>query len=368
LPWGAGFGTPFGGGAFVPLTNPRSEVGQAPVVLDFTTEPDGPFPGAWSFFVLSDDGAGNKTSTPEPTPLPFFRTRAGRGLWNYQRSPVLPPVGVAYDEHGLIASVAGVINGSQAELAIAFDPPPTLLDARQDEFAFEALLGFRASLDLTTYIGGRVRAHWNSATGWDTPIVLETVQAVKKVPTAISTAIFPVYNDPEDAWLGGKLAELRVNVRNGLLTATFNGVVSTEAAIDDGLGGVPVILVRAWNRRGLLITAVPCVAGLSFQTLRDLERLGPPPQIIGEQSLITPQISPVLMLSIPDLMDKGFLKRTGPRVFVFTQDVQANIRGTETLFNEGDQVITIEPFTGQETCGVIRDLAAIRNARGGLGR
>jgi hypothetical protein len=369
LPWGQGYGVPFGLGGLVPISSPVSKVSAAPIVLDLTTEPDGGLPGSWSYVILADDGAGNKSSTIDATPTFFYRVLDGRGLFNYTRGPTIPAPSAPFTERGLVASVAGIIDGSQVELAAAFDPAPKLLDATQDEFTFEMLLGFRASEDLCSYVGGHVLAHWTQVGGWDVPIALEAVQAKGMTPVVLAAASFAALNNPQDAWLGGALAELRVNIRDGLMSVLFNGVTQVQAPVPDVGGAIPVILLRAWNRLGTVITPVPCLAGLSFQTLRDLERLGPPPQIVGEQTLVTPQISPVKTLPVARLMREGVIRRVGPRTFVFEQALTAPMFGVfRSSWNVGEKFVTIEPYVGQEDCGVVADLADIRSARGGPGR
>jgi hypothetical protein len=368
VPFGIGYGNAFGDGAIIPLSEPLSEVGGPPQTFDFTTDPDSPLPGLWQFFVLSDDGAGNKTTTAEIVGGEYFRVTDGLGWWRYTRVPAIPGGGDPFDEHGLVASPMGIALGRNLEIAIAFLHPPDLLDGQADEFEFEATLGFRSSTDATKFYGAHVRASWTNSGGWSPGIAFELVQASGQAPVVLLAATFPAVNTPTDSWYGGATSELRVIFRGTTMTGIFNGVTQLVATIPDIDSGPPIVMVECWNRYGALINSLPCVTGVTLQTLRDLVRLGETTPIVGDSDLSEP-ILPVVALPIADLSNKGIVKRTGARTWQFTQDTTVYVpnHGTGNTYLAGTTVrMQGEPlavYRDQEFVSIVPDLAALRAAK-----
>lgn len=356
LGWGAGWGVPFGGGDLVPLASPLSSVGdQAPVSFDFTADPDGPLPGSWNYFIFADDGSGLKTVSPESDSLSFFRVTEGLGFWRYDRSPSIPSS--TFIEQGLAASPTGILQGRSADISIAFVEPPRLLDARADEFVFEVVLGYRSS-DAANFYGARARAHWAGGV-WDVPAVLELVQFIRGEPTVLAAPDMPPTNASTDFWDAYKYGGLEIILRDRQLTGILNGVVTGVVTIPLVGGGDPIVLVRAYNRTGAVIVPVPAIAGLQLQTLRDLEALGPGQQVVGDSELDAP-IEPAYKLPLQDLVDKGFIRRKGARIWEVLQDVDANVYGTPVGLRVGNLLRAVEPFTSQDVVAVVFDLAYTR--------
>ena len=108
---------------------------------------------------------------------------------------------------------------------------------------------------------------------------------------------------------------------------------------------------------------------LQIQSLRDLERLGPGPQLPGDVLMETPTL-PTIQLPLQDLLDNSFLKRIGSRRFQATQEFLADVGGlastggNRVLVREGEVLHAREPFVGQALVPVTRDLAFQRE-RGG---
>lgn len=366
MPFGIGYGNAFGDGSLIPLSMPVSEVGGQPLTFDFTTDPDAPLPGAWEFFVLSDDGAGNKTSTAEPDGPDFFRVAAGLGWWRYERAPAIPAPSAPFDEHGLVASPVGIALGPNLELAVAFHHPPDLLDGLADEFQFEAIVGYRSSDDATQYFGARARAAWTSGGGWSPGVAFELVQASSKAPVVLVAATLPLANKPTDDWYGGASSELRVRFRDKTMTGILNGVDRLETAVPEIGGGKPIVMIRAWNRYGALLDPLACVTGVQLRTLRDLVHLGETPTIVGDSDLAAPPL-PLTRLPIGDMTAKGLLKRTGARTWTFTQDVETNVFGQRNKYLAGTTVrMAGEPlmhYRGQELVSVVPDLGLLRGQK-----
>lgn len=359
-----GWGSAFGGTPIVPVSNPAAGInGDSPITVDFSDAIDGSLPGGWEALVLADDGAGVQTGSAEPSPSSYFRVVGGRAGWFYRRIPAVPPPAAQFEEHGAVASPQGIVVGRNAEVAVLFDAPPRLLDGSADQFVLDVAVGLRARDDGMAWVGGRARAEW-AAGAWTVPIAVEAVAASGGPPAVLAAATIPTLNDPTDVWDASPLHELRVSVRGGVLRVALDGVVAVEAAVANASGSKVVVVARVYNRVGAGIVPTPAIAAVQFRTLRDPERLGPPPAIGGDIDLDAP-IVPKMHLPLGDLLDKGLLRRVGSRAFVATADVSVEVPNGRYAFATGDVIRALEPYEGQLMTSVVRDLAAHRTRRDG---
>jgi len=363
MTWGQGFGLPWGGGPLVPVEDPLSPVGGLPTSFDFSDEPNGALPGLWETYILDTDAAGNVAVSAEPDPPSWYKILGGLGLWNYSRSPAIPPPASAFQERGVAASPSGVLVGRNAQVRAILLSPVGLPNPKATEFFYEVVLGLRFNTTDYSYVGGRARARWVSGV-WVEPITVEAVQASGQAPAVLATAPSPDLPDDVDAWRASPNIELSVTVRYDRVDVSVNGVWQTFATVPaDGPPKI-VLEMRVYNRLGAFITPVPVLAALSLQSFRDLERLGPPPQLPGDLEMEAATL-PMLRLPIQGLLDVSFLKQIGARRFQATRDFEAEDRELRILVREGEVMHAREPFVGQALVPVTRDLAFQRN-RGGL--
>jgi hypothetical protein len=360
--FGRGYGTPFGGGPVEPVTNPISEVGdELPITFDFTDDPDGPLGGAWETFKVTTSGA-SVAAVAETSPNLYFSTRGGLGWWRYRRSPV---TGNPFDEQGFAAAPTGILTSKNAEVAVAFKSPHKLLATAQngqtqDGFTLDITVAVRASDDLTTYIGGRLRALWANGV-WQTAM-LEAVNAVAATPVALAAMIFPPFNEPEDVWQNRDLHELRVRIVEGKLTVTLDGAYTVSADVNPSRASNKAgLLVRSYATRGLVWTTLPCVAAFSLRSLRVLSALGGPPIIPGAIEMEAPQL-PMLQLPLDELTAQGYFKRTGGRTWECVTEVTTDVLGVQRLWEPGNVVRSVEEYTSG-LAPVVVDLAVLRARR-----
>ena len=369
MSYGQGFGTAFGGDPPLPLANPVSEVADdAPFVFDFSDDPDGPLPGGWEHYQISDDGSGVKVFATEPDPDTFYRVVDGFAQWKYLRETANPAPAQAFVEQGVAASPRGILQGRNAEIAVAFRSATELLDPFADEFKLEVLVGLRANDDFSSYIAARVRAEWFSSLGWSTPLAFEVVRVAGGVTTVIASSTFDL-PDPLDLWRAAPLSEVRLKLFGSQITATLSGggQATLESSAADKVFGRPLILVRCYNRHDTVFSPPPMIAGVQLQTLRDLERLGTPPTVIHNADLETPQV-PVMRLPLLQLCEEGLLKRTGPRTFVVTpydgdDGIEVDVQGVKYVFDADNVLRATEPVFRQALVQAVVDLASIRNRR-----
>ncbi len=361
MSFGSGFGVPFGGSGVTAISSPVSEIAaEDPITFDFSDEPDGPLPGQWEFFILEDDGAGNLTGLLESNPNAFFRIAGGLGLWDFTRSPA---TGSPFQEQGVAASPLGIIQGRNAELAIAFVPPPKLLVAAQDEFFLEVTAGLRMSANGTSFVGARARSRWVAGV-WVEPVAFEIVHGAQATPAVLAAAVFD-YPNPLDPWCAGPLAEVRVILRGSNLKAELSGAqalleVDPVPIIADAR---PFVMVRVYNRLGNVFTAPPIVAGVQLQTLRDSERLGSAPCVEGHEQLKAPLHQGATRLPVRALESQGFLRQKGGRVFEVIKSFEVDEAGVRSVFNAGNRLIVTEPVQNQALMPVSVDLAHIRGLK-----
>lgn len=359
MTWGRGYGVPWGGGPLVPPSAPLAEVGGEPTSFVFTDEPDGPLPGSWEFYQLTDDGLGGITGAAEPDPNAYYRVSSGLGLWAYRRTPLS---GTPALEQGVAASPSGTLEGRDARASAIFRSPLVLKARSVDLFRFEVVVGLRLQDAGTTFIGGRVRAEWDAGTGWTVPIAVEAVTAAEGPISVIASAPLPDLPDLTDLWAVIENHELEVEVRGSSLTVRMGTLNVTVTVPDDGPAKA-LLLSRIFNRVGTTVTPAPAFLGFAVQSLRDLERLGPAPQIEGDGSVYEHHQLPKQSILGADLADNSKFKRLGARQFQSKQDQTTSVGNTEYRWNQGDIIRTTERFVGQYLVGIVPDLAAIRGRR-----
>ena len=362
--YGVGWGGPWSSGPLVAQGRPSSRVGGPPVVYDFRDEPDGPLPGNWERRLLQDDGTGALTIADEALPDYYFRVVDGKAQWRYERDPTNPPPATPFVEHGVVASPVNVIDGSNnAELKAIFVAAPrlALADTSADLF-FELMLAFHVEDDFVTYTAGRVAVA--RVGGVWSLLVVEAVEAGGSAPVVLATADTPEYNSPLDPWKAAAEHELVARFVDGTLTVEFDGALSVSVPYTADRAQHRVgVFIRAYSTMAPLVTQTPAqLVALSFRALRDLAKLGSPPQIEGALESFTSS-TPPFSLPVVQLVADGFLKRTGPRTWEFTQAVEVTAFGGGRSFDAGDPVRAVEPYTSQEFVAVVPDLALIRARR-----
>jgi hypothetical protein len=268
-------------------------------------------------------------------------------------------------EQGFAASPVGILDGRNAEVVLALAPPTDLLDTEADAFAFEVTVGLRCADDASSFVGGRVRAAW-AAGVWTTPVAVEVVQATGAAVVVLASYTF----DPEA--LGSDLANIWRNAPLHMLTVTLRGdklTVSLDGAWTVSILGVPLnespkpfLFAKVGNTYGVGFVAAAFLASVGLRTLRDLERLGPPPQLPGDADL---EAAPVPMLQLPldELVAAGFLKRTGGRSWEFITEVTTDVLGNKYRWLPGNVIRALEPHKGAPLVPVIVDLATLRHTR-----
>jgi len=359
MTWGLGYGIGQGAGLPAPLEAPVSQLGQPPVVFDFSDEPDGPwaFPG-WEFLVVQSD-AGVVSGIAEPDPPTYFAIRDGYGWMRYDRSPL---VGDPFDIRGYLAAVSPLVSDN-VEVVVVFRSPTSVLDDTQAELFAELAVAVRGDDDLSDYVGGRARAEW-SAGAWTTPLELQAIRAAGAAPVVLAQAPPQDLPRPTDTWDAGPapgLAELKVVLRGSELTVELNGVIQTTATVS--LRGPRKIGVfsrlervdGSGNREVL-----PSIKSVAVRSLRDHDNLAPPVLLPGSKSLEAAPVGGNMLLPIAEWLTLGYVTRVGGRGFRVALDLQANVLGHDYRFDAGDALRAAEPYKGQEfTCCVI-DLHAAR--------
>jgi hypothetical protein len=361
MTYGKGLGGTFGGGPLVAIGQPSSEVGDTdPITFEFTDEPDdAPLPGGWEHFVFTFDPT--YVATAEPDPTLYYRVYEGLGLWDYARNP---SAGSPFEERGVAAAPRGVITGRNVRVSVVFESPLRLFRPAED-FTLELIVAVRASDDLGSYVGGRVRAVWGAASAWTTPLSLQAVQATASVPTVLATATFGPYNAVMDLWAASPRHMIDVTARDGTLTVALDNTIAvTHAPISLDRPSKVGIIARIYRRSGLLFTGVPAIAAVQLRTLRDEARMGPPPQVPGDRHYETPVLTQV-ELPVRDMEARGILRRVGARAWRFAQDVTTEVQGEMRTWRVGDVVRAVERYAGQPIVPVVIDLATARAERSG---
>ncbi len=228
----------------------------------------------------------------------------------------------------------------------------------------EIIVGVRTSDDVTSYVGARAVAEWVSGV-WTVPVAFDLISAAGAAPSVLASASFDHGPDPTDPWNAGEYSEVRVRVRGTRLEAWLSWS-QAHLVIDPAPGGESskvLIAARVYEMRSTAIGSFPAIAGIQLRTLRDIDRLGPPPQHDPRHAdMEAPQL-PMMRLPLADLVEQGFFVRDGARTYRAAQDVTTSVQGVEYTFPEGTLVRAVEPIESQTFVPVVADLAAIRNAR-----
>jgi len=365
MTWGSGFGSPWGGSPPIAVGQTLAEIAGLPTTLDLVDVPDGPFPGLWEFYALDVDALGNVDTQIEPSPDTFYTVQDGLGFWRYARAPVIPGPGTPYSERGVAASPSAVLEGRNARVSAILVSPTELLDElKDDELFYEVTIGLRFDTMAYTWVGGRMRARW-AAGVWVEPLAVETVQAVGQVATVLTSVVVEPLPDPVDFWRTHPKVEVEVTLRGTMLEVAVGGVWRTAATVPSAGPTKVVLFVRAYRRRSVFITPVPTIAAVQFRSLRDLEKLGPPPQLPGDADMEAIGVLPTLRAPMQQLLDQGYFKQVGARRFEALLDFQAEVDEQRWFIRKGEWLHAREEWVGQPFLPVTRDLARERE-RGSL--
>lgn len=355
---GLGNGGPYGDDVLVadPDGLQLSPIAGDPITFDFTDEPDGPLPGLWENYILSHDGAGAISWGEEPAPDTFFLISGGLALWNYTRTPPAPGLTDPFTEQGYAAGPRAVLEGRNARVSAIVRQPVALLDADQDELNYSVTIALRVDPVTGSWTGARMRAVWQSGV-WVTPLVLEVVRATGGDPVVLDSAAPTPTPDLLDIWETQQNAELIVELRGGTLVATLDGIV--ELTVQVPADGQPKVafLAETTQLLGTTITPLPTILAVQIQSLRDLERLGPPPAIPGSSHLEAFPFVDTFALPIRDMLDQGLLKQITGRQFQFKEDTEVTVaEHLKYTFNQGEVIRLQEKLTSQNFIPCIRDL------------
>jgi hypothetical protein len=362
---GLGDGGPYGSDTLVEGDDQLSPIAGDPITFDFSDEPDGGLPGMWENYILSHDGAGAVSWGEEPAPDTYFSVAGGLALWSYTRTPPVPGAGNPFTEQGYAAGPRAVLEGRNARVSAIVRQPVALLDAGQDELTYSVTIALRLDPTTGSWVGARMRSVWQSGV-WVTPLVLEVVQATGGDPVVLGSAAPAPTPDLLDIWETQPNAELIVELRGDTLVATLDDVVEASAQVPaDGPPRV-AFLVETAQQVGAAITPLPTVVAFQIQSLRDLERLGPPPAIPGSSHLEAFPFSDTMALPIRDMLDEGLLKQVTGRQFQFKQDTEVTVaEHLKFTFNAGEVIRLQEKLTTQVFIPCIRDLHVERSKRKG---
>jgi len=313
MTWGRGYGAPFGGGPLLPLAQPLAEVGAEPTTFDFTDAASGPLPGSWERYALTHDAGGAIAWEVEPNPNTYFRVgNGGAAGWVYARSPAVPDPGDAFSERGFAAGPSNVVEGRNVRASIVLKNPLEMApDADADEFVYRAGIALRLDTATASWVGAEMRAVRTGGT-FTEEMVLELQQAAGSDPAVLATAPLPAGVRPLDVWGNQPHAELTVELVGGTLTATLNGVVTVTAQVLANGPSQVAFMVAVYERRGAFIAPTYPVLGTQITSLRDLDRLGSPPQIPGDMSLEAPGF-PMINLPLRGLLADGKIRQVNGR-------------------------------------------------------
>jgi len=367
MTFGAGWGPQWGGNDPLDPAKPVSTIAGTPTSFNFSDEQDGPLPGLWGFFALDVDGGGLVSAETETSVNAYYRIINSLALWDYTRSPTVG--GPPYAERGVLASPSGILASHNARSFILVKAPTELLDTTQDELFWEVTLALRFDPTNYSYIAARARARWEAGV-WTTPLALEAISVVgTNAPTVLAELVGVddiAPPKPAEVWTTQEFAELSIEVRDTTMVVGLNGIyelsVQVPATARIGVG----IELRVYNRKGALLTALPSLQALSVQSLRDLSRLGPPPQIDGGPRLDAP-VFPILRVPVQDMMNQSppLLRQISGRQFEALVSFVAEVPGFSRFrVDEGEVLRATEKYVGQTFVPMIRDLAAQRARKG----
>jgi len=360
---GRGLG-PWGSGALVETDQQLAPIAETPFTFDFSDELDGPLPGLWESYVLDTDAAGDVVVTAEPIPADLYSVLGGLGFWEFVRTPVSPGPGVPFTEQGVAAGPSATLEGRNARVSIIAVSPTSILDDTQDELFYEIAVGLRFEVLGHLWVGGRMRARW-AAGAWVEPLAVEVVRADGQAPVVLAAAAVEALPDPADFWRVHPTVELEVVLRDQMVAVKVGGVWQTSAAVPAYGPAKAVLFARVYHLAGAVLTPIPAISAMQIQSLRDLGKLGPPPQLPGDSDMESIGVLPTLRAPISDLLEKGYLKRVGSRRFEALVDFQAEVAEQRWFIRQGELLHAREPYVGQALVPVTRDLAHERG-RGSL--
>jgi len=365
MTWGLGHGSVYGGGPLVATGSTLAAIAGVPVTFNFTDEADSPLlPGSWEHYALEYDGAGAVAWLQEPDPDDYFRIVDGLGLWAFTRAPALPGPATPYAERGYAAGPSGVLEGRNARASVVVRQPVALLDAEADELRFNVGIALRLDPVTGSWVGARMRAVWQSGV-WVTPLILEVVRATGGDPVVLSSIVPALTPDLLDIWATQQNAELLVELRGDTLIATLDGIITTSAQVPaDGEARV-ALLVETARRYDADIVPLPSVVAFQVLSLRDMERLGPPPAIPGASHLEAPSF-PMMSLPLRDLLDGNILKQISGRQFMFEREVEVIVaEHLKFRFDQGEVIRSHERLSTQAFVSCTRDLHYERSKKKG---
>jgi len=361
MTWGRGYGTPWGGGPLIPVEQPLGEISGDPTTFDFSDEADGPLPGNWEAYALEHDGAGGVAWSAEPTPDLFFRVVDGLGFWDYTRAPTIPGPADPFSERGFAAAPRNVLEGRNARVRVIARQPVNLLDSGGDELRYSVGVALRLDPASARWVGARMRARWVSGT-WVEPLVLEIVQSVGGVESILATEVPPALPSLTDIWRNQLDAEIEVEVVGTALVATVSGVIVATAQVPGDSSPQVAIMAEIYNRKGSVIASAPAIVATQFQSLRDFDYLGPPPQIPGALHLEAPDF-PMIRLPLRGLLDAKLVKQLRGRQFEFLKETEVVVQHQTFRFDAGEVVRAHEKLSTQEFTPVTRDLHITRSRK-----
>jgi len=354
MSWGAGVGPPWGGDPLTPVDDPLSEVGDEPVSFVFTDEADGPLPGpVWEPYIVTT--AADVTLQPEPAQDTYFQVQSGYGLWNY----TVPGAGI---EQGALIGMGGILSGRNSRVSLFFRSPAAMYDLTADSFDADLAVLLRLGPEGSpSYVEARVTVRWTRAGGWTLPLRMTISKKDPGTLPVVLASVDPTSPDPVDTWKGTSLVELEAEIRGTALTLRVGGIHELTATVDaDGADNRVGIYGAVFNTLAAVDTPVPSLVGIQLQSLRDLERLGPIPQLGGTVGREAPQIEGIRYLPLEEWLELGYLKREGSRRFVALTDFDAEVFEVRIGLRTDDVLRAIEPHRGQQLTACILDLASAR--------
>lgn len=250
---------------------------------------------------------------------------------------------------------ANALEGRNARVSVSARQPFLLVDEDADEFYYSVGIAMRLDPTRPRWVGARMRARLLAGV-WTVPMVLEVVGADGGEETVAASIVPPAEPNPLDLWRVQPSVELEVELRGPTLIATVGGVLVLEAQVpDDNYDSQVAVMVQVYNRAGAVLVPVPSINVVTVQSLRDLTRLGPPPQIPGGLHLEAPDF-PMMKLPIRDLLDQKLIKQLRGRQFQFVQETEVEVQHQKFRFNEGEVVRILEKLSSQDFIPSTRDL------------
>lgn len=216
-----------------------------------------PFPEGFSFAVISDD-AGVDSTIIESDPLTYFFVLNDKALFNYTEEVVGPVTNL----RGVLAS-PGKLDGTDAELSVAFCNPLDFFNVNLDEFFFQIGIGGRSEGGLLEWTGGIIESHYTGGT-WSPRWKYSAVTVVGDVFTVLDSE----EDTDDDHYVS--VNSLIVIMEGTTLRVNFNGVREVETTLSPPVIEVSstVIFVKTFTRVGAVITPFETIYEISGKSLR----------------------------------------------------------------------------------------------------